>query len=175
MEEINLLEVFEYFKNKLVWIIASILVALVIGNIFTIATRVPMYRSNTTILLVAQEYNKNKKLKDDPRVTKIGKLIRKLSIDEFPQFINVFLGEMSLIGNRPYLPREKQDMGNYYEDIIKTKPGLTGYWQVSGRSNTSFDERLKLEKEYSDEAGLKLDIKIFFKTFAVVLFGKGAK
>lgn len=125
--------------------------------------------------LIAAEYKKNKKLKNDPRVTKIGKLIRKLSIDEFPQFINVFLGEMSLIGNRPYLPREKQDMGEYYEDIIKTKPGLTGYWQVSGRSNTSFDERLKLEKEYSDEAGLKLDIKIFFKTFAVVLFGKGAK
>ena len=134
-----------------------------------------LFRTMELDEIVAQEYNKNKKLKDDPRVTKIGKLIRKLSIDEFPQFINVFLGEMSLIGNRPYLPREKQDMGKYYEDIIKTKPGLTGYWQVSGRSNTSFDERLKLEKEYSDEAGLKLDIKIFFKTFAVVLFGKGAK
>lgn len=134
-----------------------------------------LFRTMELDEIVAAEYSKNKKLKDDPRVTKIGKLIRKLSIDEFPQFINVFLGEMSLIGNRPYLPREKQDMGKYYDDIIKTKPGLTGYWQVSGRSNTTFEERLKLEKEYSDEAGLKLDIKIFFKTFAVVLFGKGAK
>ena len=134
-----------------------------------------LFRTMELDEIVAQEYNKNKKLKDDPRVTKIGKLIRKLSIDEFPQFINVFLGEMSLIGNRPYLPREKQDMGEFYEDIIKTKPGLTGYWQVSGRSNTTFEKRLELEKEYSDNASLKLDIVIFFKTFAVVLFGKGAK
>ena len=134
-----------------------------------------LFRTMELDEIVAQKNNKNKKLKDDPRVTKIGKLIRKLSIDEFPQFINVFLGEMSLIGNRPYLPREKQDMGKYYEDIIKTKPGLTGYWQVSGRSNTTFEKRLELEKEYSDNASLKLDIKIFFKTFAVVLFGKGAK
>lgn len=134
-----------------------------------------LFRTMELDEIVAAEYSKNKKLKDDPRVTKIGKLIRKLSIDEFPQFINVFLGEMSLIGNRPYLPREKQDMGEYYEDIIKTKPGLTGYWQVSGRSNTTFEERLELEKEYSDKASLKLDLKIFFKTFAVVLFGKGAK
>lgn len=134
-----------------------------------------LFRTMELDEIVAAEYSKNKKLKDDPRVTKIGKLIRKLSIDEFPQFINVFLGEMSLIGNRPYLPREKQDMGEYYEDIIKTKPGLTGYWQVSGRSNTTFEKRLELEKEYSDNASLKLDIKIFFKTFAVVLFGKGAE
>ena len=134
-----------------------------------------LFRTMELDEIVAAEYSKNKKLKDDPRVTKIGKLIRKLSIDEFPQFINVFLGEMSLIGNRPYLPREKQDMGEYYEDIIKTKPGLTGYWQVSGRSNTTFEKRLELEKEYSDNASLKLDIKIFFKTFVVVLFGKGAE
>lgn len=134
-----------------------------------------LFRTMELDEIVAAEYSKNKKLKNDPRVTKIGKLIRKLSIDEFPQFINVFLGEMSLIGNRPYLPREKQDMGEYYEDIIKTKPGLTGYWQVSGRSNTTFEKRLELEKEYSDNASLKLDIKIFFKTFVVVLFGKGAK
>ena len=82
---------------------------------------------------------------------------------------------MSLIGNRPYLPREQKDMGKYYEDIIKTKPGLTGYWQVSGRSNTTFEKRLKLEKEYSDNASFRFDVKIFFKTFEVVFFGKGAK
>lgn len=122
-----------------------------------------------------EEYQKNKKLKNDPRITKTGKLIRKFSIDELPQFINIFSGDMSLIGNRPYLPREKEDMGKYYDDIIKTKPGLTGLWQVSGRSNTSFKQRLVLEQEYSKKAGLKLDIKIFFKTFSVVLFGKGAQ
>ena len=82
---------------------------------------------------------------------------------------------MSLIGNRPYLPREKKDMGKYYKDIIKTRPGLTGYWQVNGRSDTTFEERLKLESYYSKHCGLKMDIKIFFKTFKVVLFKDGAE
>ena len=122
-----------------------------------------------------EEYTENKKFKNDPRITKIGKIIRKTSIDELPQFINIFLGDMSLIGNRPYLPREKNDMLNYYDDIVKTKPGLTGYWQVSGRSNLSFVKRLKLEQYYSNNASFKMDIKIFFKTFKVVLFGRGAK
>lgn len=124
---------------------------------------------------LAKEYKKNKKLKNDPRITKVGKFIRKTSLDELPQFINILLGHMSLIGNRPYLPREKKDMGKSYDEIIKTKPGLTGYWQVSGRSNTTFKERLKLETYYSNHAGFKLDTKVFFKTFAVVLFGKGAE
>lgn len=134
-----------------------------------------LFRTMELDEIIAAEYNKNKKLKNDPRVTKIGRVIRKLSIDELPQFINVFLGDMSLIGNRPYLPREKQDMGKYFDSIVMTKPGLTGYWQVNGRSGTTFEERLKLEKEYSEKASLLLDIKIFFKTFVVVLFGKGAE
>lgn len=125
--------------------------------------------------IVAEEYQKNKKLKHDPRITKMGKFIRSTSIDELPQLINIFLGHMSFVGNRPYLPREKKDMGEYYEDIIKTKPGLTGYWQVNGRSKTTFEERLKLEKYYSNNASLKLDIKIFLKTFKVVLFKIGAR
>ena len=124
---------------------------------------------------LAKEYKKNKKLENDPRITKIGKVLRKTSIDELPQVINILKGEMSLIGNRPYLPREKKDMKKYYNDIVKTKPGLTGYWQTSGRSNTTFDERLELESFYSNHSSLKLDIKIFFKTFKVVLFGKDAK
>ena len=82
---------------------------------------------------------------------------------------------MSIIGNRPYLPREKEDIGDNLKDIVKTKPGITGYWQVSGRSDTTFQKRLELEKFYSNNCGLKLDIKIFFKTFGVVLFGKGAE
>lgn len=122
-----------------------------------------------------KEYNINKKLKDDPRLTKLGKFIRRTSIDELPQFINILLGDMTLIGNRPYLPREKKDMGKSYKKIISTKPGLTGYWQVSGRSNTSFKDRLKLESYYSDHCSFTLDVKIFFKTFKVVLFGKGAE
>ena len=124
--------------------------------------------------LMAEEYKKNRKLKNDPRITKVGKVIRKLSIDELPQLINVLKGDMSIIVNRPYLPREKEDMEEFYEDIIKTKPGITGYWQVNGRSKTTFKERLELERYYSNNYSLILDIKIFFKTFKVVLFGKDA-
>lgn len=122
-----------------------------------------------------KEYKLNKKLKNDPRITKMGKILRKTSLDELPQLINVLKGDMSLIGNRPYLPREKEDMGIYYDTILKTKPGLTGYWQVNGRSNTTFEERLKLEEYYSNHASLKMDIKILFKTVYVVLFHKGAE
>ena len=123
---------------------------------------------------LAREYKINKKLKNDPRITKAGKILRKSSLDELPQIINILFGQMSVIGNRPYLPREKKDMGKYFDTILKTKPGLTGYWQVSGRSNTTFAERLKLESFYSQHCGLKMDIKIFFKTFKVVLLRKGA-
>lgn len=124
---------------------------------------------------IAKEYKKNKKLKNDPRITKVGEFLRKTSLDELPQLINVLKGDMSIIGNRPYLPREKEDMGEYYDDIVKTKPGITGYWQVSGRSDLSFKKRLELEQFYSNQISLKLDIKIFFKTFQVVFLKKGAK
>ncbi len=124
---------------------------------------------------IAKEYKENKKLKNDPRVTKAGKILRRLSIDELPQFINVLIGNMTMIGNRPYLPREKEDMGKYFDDIVKTKPGITGYWQVSGRSDLSFNQRLKLESYYSNNQGIKIDTKIFIKTFSAVLGKKGAK
>ena len=87
---------------------------------------------------LAKEYRRMKKFHDDPRITKVGRFIRRTSIDELPQLINIFMGDMSFIGNRPYLPREKKDMGKYFNEIVKTKPGLTGYWQVSGRSNNTF-------------------------------------
>lgn len=122
-----------------------------------------------------KEYDINKKLKHDPRITKVGRILRRTSLDEFPQMINIFNGSMSIIGNRPYLPKEKKDMGVYFDSIVSTKPGLTGHWQVSGRSETTFESRLILEKYYSEHCGLLLDIGIFFKTFKVVIFGRGAK
>ena len=122
-----------------------------------------------------EEYFTNKKLTNDPRVTKIGKILRKTSLDELPQVINILKGDMALIGNRPYMPKEKKDMGLLYRQIVKTKPGLTGYWQTNGRSNVSFEKRLELESWYSLHYNLKLDIKIFFDTFKVVLGGKSAK
>lgn len=121
--------------------------------------------------VLALEYRINKKFKNDPRITRVGKIIRKLSIDELPQLVNVLKGDMSLIGNRPYLPREIDDMRPYFEQIVKTKPGITGLWQTSGRSNTTFKTRCKLEADYSDNASITMDIKIFFKTFIVVFKG----
>lgn len=121
-----------------------------------------------------KEYQTNKKLRNDPRITKVGKFLRKFSLDEFPQFLNVFLGEMSLIGNRPYLLKEKKDMGKYYEEIIKTKPGITGLWQVSGRSDLSFKRRLELEAKYSNSISIRMDAKILLNTFLAVFKGEGA-
>lgn len=117
------------------------------------------------------EYRINKKFKNDPRITRVGRFIRKVSIDELPQLINVLKGDMSLIGNRPYLPREVDDMRPYFEKIVKTKPGITGLWQTSGRSNTTFRTRCKMEADYSENASISVDIKIFFKTFLVVFKG----
>ena len=124
---------------------------------------------------IEKEYKKNMKLDKDPRITKVGRIIRKTSIDEMPQFINVLIGNMSMIGNRPYLPREKKDMGKYYASIVSAKPGITGYWQTTGRNDIDFKSRLKLEQYYSEHMSLSFDIKIFFKTFKVVLLCFGAK
>ena len=121
--------------------------------------------------VLALEYRVNKKFRNDPRITRVGKIIRKLSIDELPQLLNVLKGDMSLIGNRPYLPREKEDMKPYYEKIVSTKPGITGLWQTSGRSNTTFKTRCKMEADYSEDASIATDIHIFFKTFIVVFKG----
>jgi len=121
-----------------------------------------------------EEYRINKKLKDDPRVTKIGKFIRKTSIDEFPQFINVLKGDMSLVGPRPYLEREIPDIGNYYPYIVAAKPGITGLWQVSGRNDVTFNARLELDKEYYEKRNTMLDLKILIKTALKVFDREGA-
>jgi len=121
-----------------------------------------------------KEWEENHKLNNDPRITKIGKFIRKTSLDEFPQFINVLKGDMSIIGPRPLVPGElKQKNGlNLYERV---KPGITGWWGCNGRSNISYEERLELEYYYVKNFSLGLDIICILKTIYVVLFQKGAK
>ena len=121
-----------------------------------------------------EKYLSYRKVENDDRITKIGKVLRKTSLDEFPQFVNVLKGEMSLVGPRPYLHREKKDMEGYYDYIIKCKPGITGLWQVSGRSQNTFKERLKLDIEYYNNRGLWYDIKLVFKTVLSVFKKEGA-
>ena len=123
---------------------------------------------------IREEYLTNKKIKNDPRVTEAGKILRRTSLDEFPQFINVLKGEMSLVGPRPYLYREIEDMDVYYQSIIKCKPGITGMWQANGRSDVGFIDRCKLDDYYYRNYSLWLDFIIIYKTVKSVLYGKGA-
>lgn len=120
------------------------------------------------------EYQKYKKLRDDPRVTRFGKILRRTSLDEFPQFLNVLKGEMTLVGPRPYLPREKEDMGEYYSYIIQQKPGITGYWQIAGRSDITFENRIDIDFKYHYNKSFTNDIKILLITVLVTIKRKGA-
>lgn len=121
-----------------------------------------------------KEFEENQKLKDDPRITKIGNFLRKTSLDEFPQMINILKGEMSFIGPRPVVDGEIEKYGTNKAKFLSVKPGLTGYWQANGRSNTTYDERIEMELYYVDNQSLWLDIKIFFKTFISVIKKEGA-
>ena len=121
-----------------------------------------------------EEYKKYKKLKNDPRITKIGKILRKTSLDEFPQFINVLKGDMSLVGPRPYLLREKKEINGFFKYITSCKPGITGLWQTRGRSNTTFTDRLTMDMEYYYNHTLKMDIKLLYKTVRNVVKKEGA-
>ena len=121
-----------------------------------------------------KEYNTYKKLKNDPRITKIGDFLRKTSLDEMPQLLNLLIGDMSLVGPRPYLPREKEDMGEYYNIFVKNKPGITGYWQIRGRSDVTFNDRLDMDIKYVKNNSLINDIKILFMTFLFVVKKEGA-
>lgn len=116
------------------------------------------------------------KMENDPRITKVGAFIRKTSIDELPQFWNVLKGDMSLVGTRPPTLDEYQQYNYYQKRRISFRPGITGLWQVSGRSDiTDFDEIVKLDLEYIDNWSLLLDFKIIFKTILVVFRGSGAR
>ncbi len=121
-----------------------------------------------------REWDTHWKLTEDPRVTRIGRFLRSTSLDELPQIFNVLKGEMSLVGPRPYLPREKQDMGDRDYTILLTKPGITGLWQVSGRSNTSYDYRMSLDSWYVRNWNLWLDVVILLKTVRIVIKREGA-
>lgn len=122
-----------------------------------------------------EEWNTFAKLRDyDPRVTKVGRWIRKYSLDELPQILNVIKGDMSLVGPRPYLPREKEDIGEYLSTITLTVPGITGFWQTSGRNDVSFAGRVAMDTWYVRNWSIWLDLMYLFKTVKIVFTGKGA-
>lgn len=114
------------------------------------------------------------KMREDPRVTKIGKFIRKHSIDEFPQFLNVFLGQMSVVGPRPPLPNEVAEYTEYDLQRLAVKPGITGWWQVTERNSTGFDDMVRRDLEYIANRGVITDLKIVVLTVIEVITGKGA-
>lgn len=121
-----------------------------------------------------EEWEQNQKLKNDPRITLIGKLLRKTSLDEIPQFINVLRGEMSLIGPRPIVKAEIKKYGSDFQRVFSIKPGLTGLWQVSGRSDTNYTDRVSFDTYYLQSWSVWLDIWIIGKTMGVILRGNGA-
>jgi len=128
------------------------------------------------------EYKRNSyKLKEDPRVTRVGRFIRKHSLDEIPQILNVMKGEMSLVGPRPYYPDELTEQQRKYPHtrelvkiVLSAKPGITGHWQVSGRSEVNFDKRIKMDADYVKKRSLLLDITILLKSPWAMISGKGA-
>lgn len=115
------------------------------------------------------------KMKDDPRITKVGKFIRKTSIDELPQLFNVIKGDMSLVGPRPNLPKEVAQFSDYHKLKLKAKPGLTCYWQVMGRNSIGFEEWMELDIKYIRERSIRLDLKLIFRTFFVLFGDKNAR
>ena len=139
-------------------------------------------RTDPKLAHLYREYNRNSyKLKTDPRVTTVGRFIRKHSLDEIPQIINVLKGEMSLVGPRPYYPDELVEQQRKYpmtrhlvKIVLSAKPGVTGFWQVSGRSEVNFDKRIKMDADYVQKRSLTLDVKILLKSPWAMISGKGA-
>ena len=121
-----------------------------------------------------EEYLKYHKLRNDPRVTSVGRFLRKTSLDELPQLWNVLRGEMSLVGPRPYLPRESGDIGVTQDEILRVTPGITGPWQVAGRNRSAFEERVEMDVSYVADWSVWLDIVLLVRTSVCVLFSRGA-
>ena len=121
-----------------------------------------------------KEWKENFKLQDDPRITKVGKFLRKTSLDELPQIVNIMKGDLSIIGPRPVIEEELEKYGESKEKFLSVTPGLTGYWQANGRSSTTYEQRMEMELYYIDHISPKLDFKIFFKTIESVIKKEGA-
>jgi exopolysaccharide production protein ExoY len=128
-----------------------------------------------------QQKGGNYKIKNDPRITNVGRFIRKYSLDEIPQLLNVLKGEMSLVGPRPYYPEELQKQQKVYpqtkelvKEVLSVKPGITGFWQVSGRSELKFDKRIQMDADYAMKQSIVLDVWIILKTPWAMISGKGA-
>lgn len=122
----------------------------------------------------AREWHQRKKLSHDPRVTGLGRFLRKSSLDELPQLLNVLRGDMSIVGPRPIVHDEIEKYGQHFQTYCSVLPGITGLWQISGRSNVSYDERVRLDVEYVQTWSVATDIKIIAKTVPAVLWGHGA-
>lgn len=141
-----------------------------------------MLRKDAKMSKLYHEYKHNSyKLKNDPRVTRVGRFIRKHSIDEIPQLLNVLQGDMSLVGPRPYYPDELTEQQRKYpltkemvKVVLSAKPGMTGYWQVSGRSEVNFDKRIQMDADYVQRKSVMLDILIMLKSPWAMISGKGA-
>ncbi|PSB00574.1 sugar transferase [Merismopedia glauca] len=121
---------------------------------------------------VRQEFNDNFKLKDDPRITSIGKFLRCTSLDELPQFWNVLKGDMSVVGPRPLVPEELVKYEHHIDKVLSIKPGITGLWQVSGRNDIPYEQRVQIDVYYADRHNIWLDLWVAMKTVSVVLFPK---
>lgn len=150
-----------------------------------------MYQNADSILInllnqnptLKDEWENFQKLKNDPRITPIGKFLRKTSLDELPQFFNVLKGDLSIVGPRPFVligPSEdfheeiKKYLGDKTHKILSIRPGITGLWQISGRSEISIDERIKIEEEYIDNQSFLFDLNLIMKTIPIIFFPKGA-
>ena len=122
----------------------------------------------------AEEWHRTRKLREDPRVTRVGQVLRRYSLDELPQFLNVLVGHMSLVGPRPIVTSEMPHFGERLSAVLSVRPGLTGLWTVNGRNDVDYDERVRLEHRYATRWSLGLDLLIILKTIPAVVRGRGA-
>jgi lipopolysaccharide/colanic/teichoic acid biosynthesis glycosyltransferase len=121
-----------------------------------------------------EEWGKNGKIQDDPRITRVGQFLRRYSLDELPQLLNVLRGEMSLVGPRMITPGELRHFGRWRHNLLTVKPGMTGLWQISGRANLSYEERVQMDMRYIRNYTIWLDLQILLGTATAVLRGRGA-